>query len=1043
MLSALIVLAQMPAMPFMRYPDIHGDLVAYTSEGDLWLGNLKSGESKRLTTDAGVERNAAFSPDGKWIAFEGEYDGSRQAYVIATEGGAPRRLSSVENFRAVTGWTPDGQNVLIRKLQSPTNYEQDLLPVKGGAPVRVPLEFSSHVWFGHSADEYAFTRFNRWSMNWFRYIGGMQNQIWVHRNGKFSQITSVDGTNEFPVWVGDRIYFSNEKDAKFTLMSVAPDGGKARVELPASDTEIRELSTDGQKVIFEKGPDVQIFDPADKAAHPVAFTTTSDLIHMRPTMVDPENGMTSMSLTPTAKRALFETRGQIVSVPVGDGEARVWKATPGVRYRYPMMSKDAKKIAYFSDATGEMELYTANADGSGEKQLTKDANRQLVNMTWSPDGKWILLNDSTMRLYIVNAETGDKKEITRIPGTWTGVKYDVSPDSKWVVYQNLIPITGNGAIELYEIATGKVTRITDGRSDDTAPVFSSDGKYIAYLSKRNISITPDILLNQLNTGGVGLAYLLPCKADAVNPLLPKDTEEGAPAPEKKDEPFRLDVDGLWDRRIEVPAPAGNYTQIAMFGDRILLLLPDARQISYFDLSKKTGGLLLAGTGFNSSWDNSKILVRAQGVPVVIDPMGQDRKELSFGGLKLQIQPQAEWKEMFWDGWRLLRDYFYVPNMHGNDWPAIGKKYGAYVSRIRSRDELDELLRWMQGEIGSSHEYLSPGDGQDIKTRTPGAYLGVDLEATPSGYYRIKKIIKGDGFRPSEQSPLARYPGKVHDGMYLIEVAGTPAKVGEDIYQALAGRAGKTVSIKVNSNPSPDGATTLIVTPVASEQRMRYVDWVESNRKYVEKATNGRIGYLHLAAMSNGDMNDFIKQYFPQRDKEALIVDVRFNNGGYVQDYINRILNESLTGFFNQRDSIESWTRQQDYFLGPMACLINEFNISCGEEFPHRFRDLKRGPLIGRRTMGGEVGSDPGWPLADGGRVSVPNYGMWTPDGNWAIEGKGVSPDIDVPSDPNAYAQGHDPQIDKAIEWLLDDLKKHPRNRGALPPMKDRVKNGGG
>jgi len=1044
MLSATLFLAQLPAEPFLRFPDIHGDRIVYTSEGDLWLGDLKSGESKRLTNDAGVERNASFSPDGEKIAFEGEYDGTRQAYVMAVNGGAPKKLTSVEEFRAVTGWTPDGSNVVIRTRQAaPTNYLQMTVPASGGAPTKIPLEFSSHVSFGKSAGEYAFTRFNRWYMNWFRYIGGMQNQIWVHRDGTFKQITNIAGTNEFPTWLGDRIYFVNEKEGKFTLMSVGSDGSGAKAELPAGDVEIRELGADRRRLVFERGPDVEIFDPATKSVTRAKFDNTSDLQHTRTTRVDLIPYIQSSNLSATGKRVLIEARGQIVSLPVGEGEARVWKAMPGVRYRRPVMSTDGKKVAFFNDSQGEMQLYTANADGTGDKQLTNNKNRQLVNCRFSPDGKWIAVNDSTMRLWLVNAETGDKKEVARVPFVWGGVTYDFSPDSKWIVYQQSIPVVQNGVIELYEIETGKVTRISDGRSDDGSPSFSSDGKYISFLSRRHIAVTGDPIQNQLNAGPMTLIYLVPCRADGENPFLPKDTVEPdkpAPKPEEKVE-FKLDTDGLWDRRIEVPVPAGNYGQLKMFGTRILFT-GDGR-IQFFDIDRKAAGTLVAAPGgFVISPDQSKIMYGLAGKITVSTPKGEDTKEASTGGLRLEIEPRREWNQMFWDAWRLLRDYFYVPNMHGLDWPAIGKKYAVYLPRVRSRDELDELIRWMQSETGTSHEYLSAGDQQDIKKRTPGAYLGIDVEPTPSGYYRITKIVKGDGFRPSEQSPLMRYPGKVKEGMYLIEVAGMPARVGHDFLGNLQGRAGQTISVKVNASPSETGATTLMVQPVASELRMRYVDWVEQNRLYVEKHSGGKIGYIHMAAMTAGDMNDFIKQYFPQRNKEALVIDTRFNNGGNVQDYVNRILASRLTGFFNMRESTDHWTRQGDYFFGPMACLQNEFNISCGEEFPHRFRDLKLGPIIGRRTMGGEVGSDPGWPLADGGTISVPNYGMWTPKDGWVIEGEGVKPDIDVPSDPNAFVKGRDPQIDKAIEWLLDDLKKNPRNRGTQPPDRDRTKGGG-
>ena len=1025
----------------MRYPDIHGDEIVFTSEGDLWLSNLKSGEAHRLTSDAGTERNAAFSPDGTQIAFEAEYDGQRQAYVMPTSGGTPKRITSVEGFRAVVGWTPDGKNVLVRYAGEPTNYTYGTVPATGGVITKMPLEFSSHISFGPGADRYVFTRFARWFMNWFRYIGGMQNQIWIHEPGankEFHEITNLEGTNEFPVWCGDRVYFANENKGHWTLMSVAPTGGKVKKEFDA-DVEIRELSTDGHKVIFESGHDVDVFDPASGKTSKVEVDLHSDLIHTRPVLVPAESFVQSASLTPTAKRLLVESRGQLLSVPFGEGEARVLKATPGVRYRHPSMSMDAKKIAYVDDSTGEEQIYVANADGSSPKQITKETEGQIWGTRFTPDGKWIAFTDSKMRIRLINIETGQDKSVATIPATWHEAAFEISPDSNWVAYTQTVEKTLLSAVELYNIPTGKTYRVSDGRANDAAPAFSDDGKYLVFASNRHISANADPLLNQLNLEPTGVVCLVPLKADGEDPLAPKDTDEGAKKEEEKKADFRIDVEGLFDRRVELPTAPANITKVAMSGNRVVYAT-DAG-IKFYDLASKTGGDLFAATSFNVSGDGKTLLVPGRAM-TIIGFNGEGRKIASFGALRLRIEPVAEWKEMYWDAWRHMRDYFYVPNMHGLDWKAIGDKYAQYLPAVRSREELDELLRWFQGEVGSSHEYIRPGDQQSLKPQLPGSYLGAELVADPSGAYKIATIYRGDGFTNSERSPLLGAGKNIKEGMFLLAIGGEPLRTDADPYEKISGRAGQTISITVNDKPSMDGAKTYFVKPVASEMRMRYLSWVEANRQYVLKKSGGKLGYLHLAAMTVSDMNDFVRQYFYQRDKEGFVIDGRFNNGGFVQDYINRILNESLTGFFNMRNSPYPWTRQGDYFTGPMALLINEFDISCGEEFPHRFRDLKRGPLIGRRTMGGEVGSDPGWPLADGGIISVPNYGMFTPNGQWAIEGLGVSPDIDVPSDPNAFVKGSDAQIDRAIDYLLDAIKKAPKIDMKQPPAKDRNKNSG-
>ncbi|MBI1334093.1 MAG: hypothetical protein GC165_14570 [Armatimonadetes bacterium] len=1037
---------QAPTSAFLRYPDIHGDQIVFTNEGDLWLGNLKTGETHRLTTDAGTERFARFSPDGTQIVFMGEYDGTPQAYVMPTAGGTPKKLTSLEGIRGVNGWTPDGKNVVIRYFGVPTNYSYETVPAAGGVPTQMPLEFASHISFGATSDSYVFTRFDRWYMAWFRYIGGMQNQIWLRQAGaspEFKQITDIEGTNEYPTWCGGRVYFVNENQAHFTLMSIPAGGGKAKKEFD-SDVEIREVQTDGKRLVFESGHELDVFDPATGKAQKVEVTLNSDLIHERPTTVRAEDFAQDVSLTPTGKRVLVEARGQIVTVPMGEGEARVLLAKPGVRYRHPAMSPDAKKIAYVDDSTGEEQVYVADADGSNPKQLTKDTKGQIWGVRFSPDSKWVSFTDSEMHIRIVNVETATDKIVATIPFTWFAAAYEFSPNSNWITFSLALDnVNQLSAIELYNIPTGKTYQVSDGRANDIAPAFSQDGKYLVFVTNRRIDTQADPILNQLNVQPMSIVCIAPLSADGENPLAPKDPEEGQKAEaEKKDDKkvdVKIDVDGLFDRRIELPIEPAQVTKVAMSGTRVLYAT-DA-EVKFFDVNSKAGGDVAKSATFTLSDDGKTLLIPGKPNRTIgID--GEGKKTENYGNLRLSIDPPAEWKQIYWDAWRHMRDYFYVSNMHGVDWKAIGDEYATFLPSVRSRSDLDELIRWLQAGVGSSHEYLTPGDQQDIKPRVPNAYLGADLAADPSGCYKVTKILRGDGYTTSEMSPLLGAGKNIKEGMFLLAIGGEKLSLDADPLDKLAGRAGQTVSVTVNDKPTMEGAKTYFIKPVPSEHRMRYLEWVEANRQYVDKKSGGKLGYLHLAAMSNSDMNDFIRQYFYQRNKEGFIIDGRFNNGGFVQDYINRILNESLTGFFNMRNSPYSWTRQGDYFTGPMAALINEFDISCGEEFPHRFRSIKRGPLFGRRTMGGEVGSDPGWPLADGGKISVPNYGMWTPDGKWAIEGKGVSPDIDVPSDPNAFIKGSDPQIDKAIEYLLNEIKKNPPVKPHEPPAKDRVKNGG-
>lgn len=1046
MLSAALLLTFGPEPAFLKNPDVHGNSMVFSCEGDIWLGDLTSGKAVRLTKDEGLEDAPVFSPDGTQIAFHGEYDGIRGAYVMPTEGGPPRRVSYATQFRSVTGWTPDGQAVLCRSLGTPTSYEQWTAPVGPGAFKKLPLEFSSHVWFGPTSDQYCFTRFNRWATAWFNYIGGLQNQVWVANGNSFKAITSLKGTCEFPVWCGDTIYFAHEEERKFRLMSVPASGGKAQTVAGPYDFEIRELSTDRKRVVYEVGNELEIYDPETGKTSLPTFALNSDKAHTRPYLVDGAAYADGAALSPSAKRVLVSTRGQIVSLPVGEGEARVWKAQPGNRLQLPELSPDGKSVAYVSDQTGEHQIFVAAADGSGARQVTKTSPAQIKSTFFSPDSKWIVFYTSDMSLRIVDVATGNEREIGRFSGSWQGPTPSFSPDSKWVAFARNRVNTTVDQIELFNVEDGTVRLVSDGRSDDMSPSFSKDGKFLVFLSRRQFDVVNDPVLNQLNNTATVIPCVLPLSADQPSPFVLKDPSEDEAKPaepgDKKDEATRIDFDGLYERRVEVPAGAKAYTQVAMVKDRILMAADG--QVTFYDYTAKRSGTLTTGGGFSLNKDGSKMLLSAgQGQWRVVDTGGTDVPAtagvVSWGGLKLQVVPLAEWKQMFWDSWRLLRDYFYVANMHGLDWKAIGAKYAAMLPAVRSRSELDDLIRWMQSELGSSHQYRSPGDQRDIKPRITPGFLGVDLEGGPGRKLRIAKVLRGDGFRASERSPLADPALKIKEGMYLLKVGGQEVDSQIEVFDQLLGRVGQVVSVTVNDQPTLEKARTVFVRPVANEGRMRYLDWVESNRRYVDKASGGKVGYLHLAAMGNNDMDDFVKQYFPQRDKLALIVDDRFNNGGYIQSIVNNILSVKVSGYFNMRNSRESWTRQSEAFIGHMACLMNEFSISCGEEFPHRFKDLGLGPLIGRRTEGGEVGSSPGWPLLDGGQVNVPNYGMYTAKDGWVIEGAGVSPDIDVPSDPNAYVAGRDPQLDAAVKAMLDAIKKKPVVWPQPPKDHDRTR----
>lgn len=1047
-LAAFATILQPPA--FLRMPDIHGDKVVFTCEGDLWVGTISTGKAIRLTRDEGLENYAKFSPDGQTIAFRGDYDGVGEIYTISVNGGSVTRLTYRYDYADPQGWSADGSKVLFRARTFPRSYGLYTVPAKGGQESKINIEFAAHGSFG--GENIYFTRFNRHDDAWFRYEGGMQNQVWRGdlATNSFKKITNEPGTNEFPCASGGNVYFANERDGAFKLMSVGQSGGKAKQMAGPFPLELRELNEGPGGVVFEKGAGICLLDPTSGKVRDLDFTLDSDLLHTRPFTVAASAQQTNLSIGPTGKRVLGAVRGQIIDLPVGEGESRLWKRKVGARLEAPKMSPDGKSVAYISDQSGEPNVWIAKADGTGERQLTNSSKRQIKFCLWSPDAKWIVTYDSEMRLNLVDAASGAQTEITHNADTsWYGLFYSFSPDSKYIAYSETDGVTGFARTAVRELATGKVTFLGTGFTHDKAPAFSQDGKYLAFASRRSFVTTGDELVNQMNTlpPDVLCVYLL--RPDVENPLALKDPAEpekstGESKPEDKKVPATgIVFEGIEDRLVMLPTAPSSINQVEFSGSRILYT--SEGEIKFFDLVAKAGGSVTAGGTFEMSDDGKKLLVGNRVVDAGGTSVPPTAGALTNGALRLQVEPVAEWTQMYWDAWRLLRDYFYVANMHGLDWDAIGKKYAVYLPNLRSRDELDILIRWLQAELGSSHQYLSPGDEQSLKPMLNGAFLGIDVVSdAAANRLKITKIYRGDGIDVREQSPLIQPGFKVAPGDYLIAVAGQPLDANSQYLRHLEGRAGQTVSVTVASKADGSDKRTIFVKPfnLNAWRRMGLMDWVRRNREYVAKATDGKVGYLYLQAMLTQDMNDFVRQFYPQRHKQAIVIDARFNNGGNVQNVINRILSEKITGWFNMRGNEFGFTRQGDYFKGYMALLTNEFSVSCGEEFPHKFRELKLGPIIGRRTYGGEVGSSPGWPLMDGGVVSVPNYGMWTEKDGWVIESEGVSPDIDVESDPNAFAAGKDAQLDKAIQVLMESATKNPVVWPKQPPDPVKAKNGG-
>jgi len=1038
----------------MLSPDIYGNRIAFTREGDIWLGNLTTGEAKRLTRHEGLETRARFSPDGTQIAFQGQYDGGPQVYVMPTDGGVPRRVTNHITAALLEDWTPDGKKLLCRGPGAKGVLKPFFAPVSGGSEEPIPLQQMGMGEIGPNG-LLAFCRFNDIPGGaWFRYHGGSRNDIWIGdlKTNIFKKVFVSQTQAQYPQWIDGRVFFVHENQATWVICSVAPDGSGLKQYGSPSHDLIYDLQTDGKRLIYVKGTALDILDPALDKTFPVNTDLNSDAIHMRPMKVDAASNISGYTISPTGKRLLVEARGQILSVPVKEGEIRVWKSIPGSRLQHPVMSPNGKKVAYISDETREQQVYVADADGSNPLQVTKDSGRQLVALSWSPTSDWLVVGDSEAQSRLVRPDGSEDRLITKARRSDRPLACDFSPDGKWFAYVEEKPWTNQfvNVIYLYDIVGKKSFPVTSGRFLDDTPSFSTDGKFLAYVSYRNLAYKQDAVFSQLNTSVNAYIELIPLSKSTVSPFIVKDDEE-PPSPAESSTPtpaekpskqaevkvVKVDLDGIQSRLITVSGVTGPISQAAVVGDRILFT--SGNQINTYDLKTRSQGTLTTGSSFATSPDGKSVLIPGPRVVAVsAESLPATAGAVSLQGYKLDVDPPKEWEQIFWDAWRLCRDYFYVRNMHGNDWLAIGKKYAALLPQVRSRSELTELIRWMQAELSIGHSFRAEPNSFPAPPGSIPAYLGVETKPD-QGWHLITRIYDGDGFVP--RSPLLETGLGVDVGTYILAVNGRPSPADMDWRELLRDRAGEVVSLTVNSKPTTTGARTIYVKPhtAAVERALIDRDAVRDRREYVDRKSGGKVGYIYLASMGDNDMSDFALQYGSQLDKDALIVDIRHNNGGYISAVLVSILKKQTYLRRSQRNAIEPGTRFTDAFEGALCMLIDEGSYSDGEGGPANWHYAKLGPLIGTHTFGALVGSEPLWPLMDGGGIQVPRYGNYRADVGWVVESNGMAPDIDVENDPNLWAKGIDAQLDRAIQEMLDRSAKNPIKRPVQPP--DPVKNG--
>lgn len=1090
--------------PLLQDPALSRTHIVFVYGGDLWQVPREGGTAVRLTSGPGVESNPVYSPDGKTIAFTGEYDGNVDVFVIPATGGVPQRLTWHPAADVVSGFTPDGKRVLFTSSRFAYSRYNELFTagLEGGLEERLPVYRGFEGAYSPDGKRIAFVPNGRAFTAWKRYRGGRTTRIWVAdlANSKIEKIP-WDNTNDFnPLWAGDHIYFLSDRNGPVTLFSYHTKSKTVKQLLENNGLDLKSADIAGDTIVYEQFGKLFLLDAGSGKAKPVAVQIGGDLPELRERFVRVGDRLQNAGISPGGARAVFEARGEIITVPAEKGDFRNITATPGVMERDPAWSPDGKSIACFSDESGEYMLHVIPQDGKGEvvKISLAESPSFYFSPVWSPDSKKIAYVDCHMRLWYLDLEAKKPVQVgrDRFYGAENNLVPSWSPDSKWLAYtkrgENYL-----GAIFLFELETGKNFQVTDGMSDARHPVFDADGKYLYFSASTDsgASLQPDI--HSISRTVSRSLYLAVLSKDDPSPFEPESDEEtvtpekaaspkegvppaeakpgeskagpaaaaekpdagkppeGKPGAEKGPKPVvvKIDPEGILQRILAVPMPARLYAGlVAGKGGTLLALeapdpLPGAAgnpglTVHRFDLKQRRADTVLSGAGtFVMSAKGEKYLYSQRGswFTGTLRPMppasamagappgggpggGPGGTPMKTSDMEVRSVPLAEWRQMYYDAWRIQREFFYDPNLHGLDLAAAIKRYEPYLDKLSCRGDLNYLFAEMMGEVTVGHLSVFGGD-LPRPERVPNGLLGADFELH-QGRYRFSRIYNGENWNPQLRAPLTQPGINVKAGDYLLAVNGRDLKATDNVYRFFEGTVGKSVILTVGANPDGKDSRPVTVVPVASETALRNFAWIEDNRRYVEKATNGRVAYVYMPDTSFGGFTYFNRYFFAQVGKEAAIIDERFNAGGALATDIAEYLQRKLMSLVATRDGQDE-VQPQGAIFGPKVMLINETAGSGGDAMPFYFKKAKIGPLIGTRTWGGLVGRAGAPQLMDGGIVTAPSSGVWDPDASWIAENIGIFPDIEVEQDPALVRQGKDPQLDKAIEVVMDALAKNP------------------
>ena len=1085
--AAAPAVAQVDAR-MLRHPDVSATHISFVYAGDIWLVPKQGGVAARLSSPPGEESFPRFSPDGDRLAFSANYDGNVDLYVVPVTGGQPLRVTHHPAEDRMLDWTSDGERLLFASsMTSGTGRFNQLWTVSaaGGLPERLPLPYGEFGAIAPDGVTLAYQTITRDFRTWKRYRGGMAPDIWLFdlATGSARNLTDDVANDAQPMWHGRTLYFLSDRGPAMrgNIWAHDLDSGRFRQLTHFTDFDVRFPAIGPEDLVFEAGGELWRLDLATERAVRVEVRVVTDESTLRPRQQSVSSMVENAHLSPSGKRVVVEARGDLFTVPAEHGPIRaLTRATSSSAERSPAWSPDGKWIAAWSDATGEYQLVLYPADGRGEpRTLTSFTEGFRYTPFWSPDSSRIAFVDHAQRLWLLEVSSGALAEVDRLiwmshPGL-ASFTVDWSADSRWLTYSRAVE-SDHSVVFLYDVEAARLHPATLPFYDHFGPVFDAEGKYLFLLTNRHFEPAYSDLDGTWIYANLTRIAALPLRADVPSPLAPrndveegkaeedeneedtakdgkgkqkdeeKDSENGGDADDAKEpEPVTIDLEGLESRMVLLPPAAGNYGRLASVSGKLLYLeaprtgaAEEDDTLKLYDFEERESKDVLAGVDdYLLSADREKVLVVAGDRLAIVDPApGQKmEKPLRTAELTTVVDPRAEWRQMFSDAWRAQRDFFYDPNMHGVDWLKVREQYGALIEHCVTRWDVNFVLGEMLGELNASHAYRGGGDLETARERGVGL-LGVDWELA-DGRYRIAKIVRGGPWDTDVRSPLDEPGIEVSEGDWVLAVNGVALDPATSPWAAFDGLAGRTVALTVNSRPTLDGAREVLVETLGSEARLRNLAWVEANRRTVEQASGGRVGYVFVPDTGVNGQSELVRQFFAQSTKDGLIVDERFNAGGQWPDRFVELLGRPRTGYVNLRNSPDRWLSGASR-LGPTVMLVNSWAGSGGDAFPYLFRRAGLGPIIGTRTWGGLIGISGGFGLVDGGGVTIPTLALYTPEREWMLEGHGLEPDIEVIDDPAIMASGRDPQLERAIAEVERLLEANPIPTMTAPAPGDRT-----